>query len=239
MRHPRITLFAPAVLALALGGGAPTRADDKKAEAEKKVDPTAAVAAPTPEISSVLLADQLVNYGRESKLPEALVTAALILYKNPVEAVTTLDKDTVPATPTTPAGLLAEAKKMRPDDKALAASIDKAAEDMKESSRAAVGGVKTFTGAVSAGGSIRFAKGRATVTATGSYFVPKSGFSQPHTASTSVQLTVRDAKGVIVYQQSGSNPTWAATLGGEQTYHVAVQMIPTRSNQPKVRVYSN
>jgi len=112
---------------LAVAAILPIHADEVKKDKEQEAED-----AFVQVMSNLQLADGLIYYGRANKTPEALVTAALILHRNPTETVKG-EKDYSP----TPKALLEEARAMRKDDKSLSAVIDNAADTLKEAARGA------------------------------------------------------------------------------------------------------
>jgi hypothetical protein len=109
--------------------------------ADKDADAPLVMSESGQAVADLGLAYDLIEYGRKTKTPEALITAALILHRTPVEKSSEPSGGEASAIPA-PAELLAEAKKLRPDDKALADVIAQAQDSLKEKPRGAVGGPK-------------------------------------------------------------------------------------------------
>src|SRR4051794_26176852 len=84
------------------------------APAQEKDQTPAAPSASELLVKRVALAYDLIEIGREQKMPEALVTAALLLHKNPTEPLEVKGGEKAGAE--SPAQLLKEAKAMRPKD---------------------------------------------------------------------------------------------------------------------------
>src|SRR5438132_387957 len=101
-------LWAALVACLGRVTALPTRAEEVKKTAEKKPDGD-----PLVEYHQEL-ALGLIYYGRTTKTPEALVTAAFILHSNPLETPKDAKDEAA-----TPKSLLDEARAMRPNDKVL------------------------------------------------------------------------------------------------------------------------
>jgi hypothetical protein len=134
-----------AVCVCVLVGLGLTSAQDKAKQKGTNVNP-AGEAKSTPAanaVAQIALANSLIEYGRKAKSPEALLTAAQILKRVPAppakEEKPETSKNEGPAPPAgkkadkpqsdKPEDLLAEAKKMRPDDKHLAALADEIASE--------------------------------------------------------------------------------------------------------------
>lgn len=170
------TRFWTVLTAVALGGWlslSPAAADDKKSEPVAKADPVADA------VRQIAMAYELAEYGRQTRSPEILVAAARILRhihttpgKEPskveqgkeepgdAEAVSMVKESEK---------LLAEAKNLAPDDSTIAQLIDRT---MREKSRGAVGGPRSYRHRPGAGAvismSVRFRGGQpASVSVTG------------------------------------------------------------------------
>jgi hypothetical protein len=142
--------------ALCLGAGQPSPAADEKKAEEPKVDQAGE------DVIHIGLAYSLAEYGRKNKSPESLVTAARILRKIKTTPITEKPTDEGPKgekADEVKAGaevsllaesdkLLDEARKMAPDDKLIGELADRAA---KEKTRAALGGPRSYSGAIRAG----------------------------------------------------------------------------------------
>lgn len=92
-------------------------------------------------------AHRLIEYGRRTRSPEALLAAAVILARTPVEPVSEPADggDPSAADPADePKGLLKEAQALRPNDKPLADLIARTADALSESPREVKGGAITW-----------------------------------------------------------------------------------------------
>lgn len=147
MRFLKTTLLAAAVAVTAALVVRPSNAQDgKDGKDEKPEEPkvTEAEAKALRAVDDLATAGQMIELGRRTKNPEALIAAALVLHRTPAEEAQH-KLDTVPAEDEKKA-LLDEAAKMRPQDKALQASVTAAREQLAAKERGAVGGAKTYTG---------------------------------------------------------------------------------------------
>jgi hypothetical protein len=132
-----------AVLGLALVGGTPARADEKK-DTKDKDAPKVAETEEELALATLLTAHELAAYGRRTKTAEALATAALMIAKTPFGAAETpKDKPegaVVKAYDPQEAAnaLLAEAKKIDPKGKAVAEIAAQVADLHKERPRGRV-----------------------------------------------------------------------------------------------------
>ncbi len=138
-----LSLFGPAVSAQEKKQG-PNLLGEKKTEAVKT----------TPQVEyagELALAGELIRYGRSKKAPEALLTAVRILHGIPTAKRTEkpkVEEGTKKATGNTkarprddsPKALLAEARKMGGENKAVAALADQVARDLDEAPRGEVRG---------------------------------------------------------------------------------------------------
>ena len=107
-------------------------------------------------VEAIALAESLIRFGRASNNPEALILAVRILHQNPTAELTaSVDGGTkAEGEEVDLKGLIAEARtanksksKLREEDeKAIDALIDRAANEIKEETRGAVGGAKHFGG---------------------------------------------------------------------------------------------
>ena len=128
-------LWSALVACLGLMAVPSARAEEVKKAEEKKPGEAAAKT-----ITPQEMAFGLVHFGRDTKSPESLIAAALILHANPIETPKG-EKIEVP----TPRELLDEARALRPNDKALGTLIDTAIDTVKETSRAAVAPAKVVS----------------------------------------------------------------------------------------------
>jgi hypothetical protein len=134
----------------------PAADEAKKANEPAKVDEAGE------DVINIGLAFSLAEYGRKNKSPDSLVAAARILRKIRTTPLTDKPTDEAPKgekPDKVEAGsevslvaesdkMLAEARKMAPDDKLIADLADRAA---KEKTRAALGGPRSYSGAIRAG----------------------------------------------------------------------------------------
>ena len=217
-RRTVLSLPACAGLALALLPlGAPAQAAES---AKGRMTPAAQA------VSQVTLAHSLIQYGRASKSPTALIAAAQILAENMVPAAG--DKPTAKATgagaatgrkgkvlSSDPAALLAEAKAMSGNDPSVVALADKAARTMGRT-RGRIGGASEHNDRVAAHGTdtwtIRFEAGvQAEVGLKGD-------------GTTDVDIHVYDSSGNLVAYDDDAGDVclvkWVPTYSGEFSVHV-------------------
>jgi hypothetical protein len=88
----------------------------------------------------------LIDFGRANKSPTALLTAVELIHRTPTKEGEGEDKNVAGAKPLSEQlpDLLAEAKKMRPDDRELATLADRVGETIKERPRDIVGATVSF-----------------------------------------------------------------------------------------------
>ena len=141
-------------LLIPLGIASLTLADEPKATEKPAKDAAPAKVKPQAEaVGQVTLAADLVEYGRDQKAPEALITAARILGTLPemkdvdqkpevekADKVTPATGEKHAARSDKPADLLAEAKKMSGDDASVVALADQVAKIINEKLRGVVTG---------------------------------------------------------------------------------------------------
>jgi len=149
MNRVRGNHFLRGVLLAALGLAAVIAVPVEAAEEKPVVDEVGQT------LSNLDLADGLINYGRSTKTPEALVTAALILHRNPTEPIK-IEGEEKPDTSLSPKALLEEARAMRKDDKALAGVIESALDTIKEAPRGGAAPVSVAKGKASHGKPLKF-----------------------------------------------------------------------------------
>lgn len=202
------------------------------------------------------LAYELIEYGRESKTPEALITAALILHRNPVAKFEKVEKEegVEEVKEPDPKELLQEAQSIRPKDKALAEYVAKVSDDLKEEARGSVGrrisGYLTVPASKTVGFRHAFrAKQPAQITVfstpSRTYLTRKvkSGLTYrtiriPRIQLNPVKVTVRSLSGQTYYQgqpSSGHRISFRPSQTGP--VQIIVQNVGTRST--RVRVMSN
>jgi hypothetical protein len=154
----RVSLLALFGLTCALAGPAPSaRAfeDKGKKEVAKEDTKRAKVTPAAKAVQNLQMAIQLADYGRENKLPEALITAARVIGTTPLRKVESkLPKGLQPFDQEKEAErLIAEALRLgggNPVIKKLAAQARSA---ISERPRGAEGGAKVYEGFVPPGGS--------------------------------------------------------------------------------------
>lgn len=171
MRFPRLTVLA---LALAAAPATlPLWADDKK-DPPVKAEETEALPETAAAAAEFDLARNLIEYGRAKKDPSSLVTAALILHRNPTEEIADLPEEAKKAALPAAKDLLAEARKFKPDDKGVAAVLDWADAELKVKERGSAG-LKTFAGTKTLTVTIPFKAGEpASIQATALAHFPKT-----------------------------------------------------------------
>jgi len=149
-------------LMLAFGFCLGTVQPSPAADEAKKADEPAKVDQAGEDVIHIGLAYSLAEYGRKNKSPESLVTAARMLRRIKTTPITEKPTDEGPKgekADDVKAGaevslvaeadkLLDEARKMAPDDKLIGELADRAA---KEKTRAALGGPRSYSGAIRAG----------------------------------------------------------------------------------------
>ena len=124
-----------------------------RAEDPKKDEPKEGLSA----IEAIEMAHKLAVFGRSTKTPEALATAALVLAKASIDAddLPTDKQDGAEAVKYDQAGeakvLLEEAKKLDPKSKAVEEIAATVAEELKEGKRGATTGAKSITVNLGAG----------------------------------------------------------------------------------------
>lgn len=141
MRSYRTLLAVPAVVALAVAVGG-SRADDPKAPPADEPAMTEAQSKALRAVDDLDTAGRMIELGRRTKTPEVLIAAALILHATPADE--TLDKPEAASAAAEPAALLAEAAKLRPQDKSLQEAVAAARERVKEATRGGTSGAKTY-----------------------------------------------------------------------------------------------
>lgn len=152
-RYGLLSLLVVALLAMA-----PRAGDNFKEDEEKPLDP--ATEARERAFDDLETAHQLINYARTHKMPEAILTAVDILHRTPTGELDSEIEGGEPGKVDSEQqrwqNLLDEARKMRPDDKNLAALLDQMSEKIKEKSRPIVielgrppAFIRTFTGSTS------------------------------------------------------------------------------------------
>jgi hypothetical protein len=152
-------------------------------------------------VSDLGMAHELIEYGRRTKTPEALITAALILHRTPAEKAADAQLDESNA----PAALLAEARKLRPTDKTLAGLADQAAEAISETARGAITGPRTTGGVLRRGSGATITVGCKAGEATVFRVYGSPASSPPSTPY--LRVILKNAAGQIVGQQTAPSVT--------------------------------
>ena len=138
MRSLKSALLAAVAVAAALAVR-PTRAEDE--EPEEPIA-TGAEAKALRAVDDLATAARMVELGRRTENAEALIAAALAFHGTPTD----VGEDKPDSTPSgdEAAALLDEAAKLRPQDKALQASVAAAQERLKDKERGATTGAKSY-----------------------------------------------------------------------------------------------
>jgi len=150
------------IVSLALAADKPATAD--KAPPAATADVTNPKLTPEAEaVGQITMAEDLIDYGRKQKAPEALITAARILGSIPAGKTGDQKPETEKPDKAPPAGekrpvmshkpadLLAEAKKMAPDDKTIATLADEVAKILAEKPKGVSTGPASVSNGIDAG----------------------------------------------------------------------------------------
>lgn len=194
-------LLAPLAIALAIGIS-PTRGDDQK---EPPDAPSGGLApAPAETLASIdqaIAVGNLIELGRNNKMPEALVAAALILNNIPIDPIEGAEGENKSEPLPTPQSLLKEAAGLAGTDKAIGELVKAAEERLKAKERGAVGGpIRGFTDSPK---KIKFEGGKpAHVSVAGRATVmdPRTKRVVPVQAGT--RMVITDAANKVVYDSA-------------------------------------
>jgi len=228
---PKSFLLLRSVSALTCGmvltGGIATAA--VRGAGDEVPGPAAAMTEAGQAVLDLGMAHDLIAYGRRTKTPEALITAALILHRNPSEQAKDQPAGERPAA-LSPADLLAEAKKLRADDKALADLVARALDAIGEQSRGSTSGPQMWSGRLNPGATqtiTRVFKAREPAVVRVQAVPlppapPRLGERPTPPGPPIVRVAVASAKGQVIGQQAGPSTQIQFTPPETGTFQIRV-----------------